>query len=223
VRRERAIEAAPGLLLSGDLTVPLGSYTRGVVAFAHGSGSSRLSPRNRQVARALNESGFATLLFDLLTQREEVDRANVFDIPLLAQRLVAATRWLRRQPETAHMAVGYFGASTGSAAALLAAAELRGGVCAVVSRGGRPDLVQARLGAVTAPVLLIVGGADTAVLELNREAQRRMCCESKLAVIPGASHLFEEPGALEDVARLAIDWFSQHLDGGTSTAGAGEP
>lgn len=218
MRRERVIEAAPGLVLSGDLTLPLGSYARGVVAFAHGSGSSRLSPRNRQVARALNESGFATLLFDLLTQREEVDRANVFDIPLLAQRLVAATRWLRRQPETAHMAVGYFGASTGSAAALLAAAELRGGVCAVVSRGGRPDLAQARLSAVTAPVLLIVGGADTAVLELNREAQQRMGCESKLVVIPGASHLFEEPGALEDVARLAIDWFSQHLAEGASTA-----
>jgi putative phosphoribosyl transferase len=219
--REVAIEVAPGLVLSGDLTVPWGAYARGVVAFAHGSGSSRLSPRNRQVARALNESSFATLLFDLLTPREEVDRANVFDIPLLAQRLVAATRWLRCQPETAHLAVGYFGASTGSAAALLAAAELRAGVCAVVSRGGRPDLAQARLGEVIAPVLLIVGGADTAVLELNREAQQRMRCESELAVVPAASHLFEEPGALEDVARLAIDWFTQHLGESAPTARAG--
>jgi putative phosphoribosyl transferase len=221
VAREVAIEAAPGLALSGDLTVPWGAYGRGVVAFAHGSGSSRLSPRNRQVARALNEAGFATLLFDLLTPREELDRANVFDIPLLAQRLVAATHWLRRQPETAHLAVGYFGASTGSAAALLAAAELRAGVCAVVSRGGRPDLAQPRLGEVVAPVLLIVGGADTAVLELNREAQRQLCCENELAVVPGATHLFEEPGALQRVARLAIDWFTQHLCEGAPAPEAG--
>jgi len=219
--REVSIEVSPGLLLSGELTVPWGAYGRGVVVFAHGSGSSRLSPRNRQVARALNQAGFATLLFDLLTAREEVDRTNVFDIPLLATRLVAATRWLRRQPETAHLAVGYFGASTGSAAALLAAAELRAGVCAVVSRGGRPDLVQARLDEVVAPVLLIVGGADAAVLELNREARRRLCCESKITVIPGASHLFEEPGALEAVARLAVDWFTQYLGESAPTAEAG--
>jgi len=219
VAREVAIEAAPGLVLSGDLTVPWGAHGRGVVAFAHGSGSSRLSPRNRQVAGALNEAGFATLLFDLLIPREEADRANVFDIPLLAQRLVAATHWLRRQPETAHLALGYFGASTGSAAALLAAAELRAGVCAVVSRGGRPDLAQRRLAEVVAPVLLIVGGADTAVLELNREAQRRLRCENELAVVPGATHLFEEPGALEQVARLAIDWFTQHLYEGAPEAG----
>jgi putative phosphoribosyl transferase len=206
-----AIEAAPGIVLSGDLTVPWGAYSRGAVAFAHGSGSSRLSPRNREVAGALNEAGFATLLFDLLTPHEENDRANVFDIPLLAQRLVAATRWLRRQPETARLALGYFGASTGSAAALLAAAELRAGVCAIVSRGGRPDLAQPRLGDVAAPVLLIVGGADTAVLELNREAQRQLRCENELAVVPGATHLFEEPGALDRVARLATDWFTQHL------------
>jgi putative phosphoribosyl transferase len=210
VEREATIEAAPGLVLTGDLTVPWGAW-RGVVAFAHGSGSSRLSPRNRQVARALNESGFATLLFDLLTTREEVDRTNVFDIQLLTQRLLAATSWLRRQPETARLALGYFGASTGSAAALLAAAELRAGVCAVVSRGGRPDLAQPWLGDVVAPVLLIVGGADTAVLELNREAQRHLRCENELAVVPGATHLFEEPGALDRVARLATDWFTQHL------------
>ena len=221
VEREVAIKAAPGIVLSGDLTVPWGAPGRGVVVFAHGSGSSRLSPRNRQVAGALNEAGFATLLFDLLTSREEVDRANVFDIPLLAQRLVAATRWLRRQPETAHLALGYFGASTGSAAALLAAAELRAGVCAVVSRGGRPDLAQPRLAEVVAPVLLIVGGADTAVLELNREAQRQLRCESELAVVPGATHLFEEPGALERVAQLAIDWFTKHLYEGAPAPEAG--
>jgi putative phosphoribosyl transferase len=212
--REVAIELAPQITLKGDLTVPWGAYGRGVVAFAHGSGSSRLSPRNRQVAHALNEAGFATLLFDLLTHREELDRANVFDVALLARRLVAGTRWLRRQPETAHLAVGYFGASTGSAAALLAAAELRAGVCAVVSRGGRPDLARERLGEVMAPVLLIVGGADSKVLELNRQAQRRLRCESELVVVPGASHLFEEPGALERVARLAIDWFTHHLGEG---------
>jgi putative phosphoribosyl transferase len=214
VTREVAIEAAPGIVLSGELTVPWGAYARGVVAFAHGSGSSRLSPRNRQVAGVLNEAGFATLLFDLLTPREELDRANVFDIPLLAQRLVEATHWLRRQPETARLALGYFGASTGSAAALIAAAELRAGVCAVVSRGGRPDLAEPRLGEVVAPVLLIVGGADTAVLDLNRAAQRRLRCVNELAVVPRATHLFEEPGALARVARLAVDWFTQHLGEG---------
>ncbi len=219
VTREVAIEAETGLALSGELTVPWGAHGRGVVAFAHGAGSSRLSPRNRQIARALNEAGFATLLFDLLTAREERDRASVFgldrpdvlELSLLAWRLVAATHWLRRQPETARLALGYFGASTGSAAALLAAAELQAGVCAVVSRGGRPDLAQLRLGEVVAPVLLIVGGADTTVLELNRHAQGRMSCESELAVVPSATHLFEEPGALDRVARLAIDWFTQHL------------
>ncbi|MFI4985491.1 MAG: phosphoribosyltransferase family protein [Solirubrobacterales bacterium] len=221
VEREVAIEAAPGLVLTGDLTVPSGAYGRGVVVFAHGSGSSRLSPRNRQVARALNEAGFATLLFDLLTASEEVDRTNVFDIPLLAQRLVAATRWLRSQPETARLALGYFGASTGSAAALLAAAELSAGVCAVVSRGGRPDLAQPWLGDVVAPVLLIVGGADAAVLELNREALHHLRCENELAVVPGATHLFEEPSALDSVARLAIDWFTQHLYAGAPAPEAG--
>lgn len=221
VAREAAIEAASGIVLSGDLTVPWGAYARGVVAFVHGSGSSRLSPRSRQVAQALNEAGFATLLFDLLTPHEEAERANVFDVLLLAERLVAATHWLRRQPETARLALGYFGASTGSAAALLAAAELQAGVCAVVSRGGRPDLAQPRLNEVLAPVLLIVGGADTTVLELNRQAQRRMSCENELTVVPGATHLFEEPGALDRVARLAIDWFTQHLPEGAPTAEAG--
>jgi putative phosphoribosyl transferase len=204
-------------VLSGDLTVPWGAYARGAVAFVHGSGSSRLSPLNRQVAHALNDAGFATLLFDLLSTHEEADRANVFDVPLLARRLVAATHWLRRQPETARLALGYFGASTGSAAALLAAAELQAGVCAVVSRGGRPDLAQPRLAEVVAPVLLIVDGADTTVLELNRQAQRQLGCENELAVVPGATHLFEEPGALDRVARLAIDWFTQHLHEGAPT------
>jgi putative phosphoribosyl transferase len=209
--REVEIAGAPGVELPGDLTVPGEADARGVIAFAHGSGSSRLSPRNRQVAGALNEAGFATLLFDLLTPDEEIDRANVFDISLLAGRLVAATQWLRRQPETARMALGYFGASTGSAAALVAAAELRSGVSAVVSRGGRPDLAEPRLGEVLAPVLLIVGGADPAVLELNREAQGRLGSENELAVVPGATHLFEEPGALDRVARLATAWFTRHL------------
>jgi putative phosphoribosyl transferase len=219
VTREVAIAVEAGLKVSGELTVPWGAHGRGVVAFAHGAGSSRLSPRNRQIARLLNEAGFATLLFDLLSPGEERDRASVFgshrlDVPelsLLARRLVAATHWLRRQPETARLALGYFGASSGSAVALLAAAELGAGVRAVVSRGGRPDLAQARLGEILAPVLLIVGGADTAVLELNRRAQAHLCCENELAVVPGATHLFEEPGALEHVGRLTIDWFTQHL------------
>jgi putative phosphoribosyl transferase len=210
VAREVAIEVTPGIALAGDLTVPARAEARGVIAFAHGSGSSRMSPRNRQVAGGLNEAGFATLLFDLLTQQEEVDRGNVFDIPLLARRLVAATQWLRRQPETARLALGYFGASTGSAAALIAAAELRAGVSAVVSRGGRPDLA-CNLGAVRAPTLLIVGGADRQVLELNRAAQERLRCPNELAVVPGATHLFEEPGALARVCRLATDWFEAHL------------
>jgi putative phosphoribosyl transferase len=209
--REVVIAGGPEVALSGDLTGPSGSQARGVVAFVHGSGSSRLSPRNRQVARALNEAGFATLLFDLLMPREENEREYVFDIPLLARRLLIATQWLRRQPETASLALGYFGASTGSAAALLAAAELRSGVSAVVSRGGRPDLADPRLGEVVAPVLLIVGGADPAVLELNREAQRRLSSENELAVVPGATHLFEEPGALDQVARLASEWFVKFL------------
>jgi predicted phosphoribosyltransferase/dienelactone hydrolase len=225
VAREVAIEVMPGIAPAGDLTVPAGAQARGVIAFAHGSGSSRLSPRNRQVAGALNEAGFATLLFDLLTPQEEVDRANVFDVPLLARRLVAATQWLRRQPETARLALGYFGASTGSAAALIASAELRAGVSAVVSRGGRPDLAEPRLGEVVAPVLLIVGGADSAVLELNRRAQRLLGGESELAVVAGATHLFEEPGALDRVGGLAIEWFTRHLHNGAPAppAGRGAP
>jgi len=195
--------------IGGDLVVP--DPAHGLVMFAHGSGSSRHSPRNRQVARALNERRLATLLLDLLTVDEELDRANVFDIALLAERLVAATRWAQHEPAVASLPVGYFGASTGAGAALCAAAELGDEVGAVVSRGGRPDLAAGRLAEVRAPVLLIVGGDDEIVLELNREAQRLLRAPSELAVVPGATHLFEEPGALEQVSRLAGDWFEQHL------------
>ena len=179
--------------------------------FAHGSGSSRHSPRNRFVASVLNRAGLGTLLFDLLTPAEEHDRANVFDIPLLARRLVDVTAWLRTQPEGRDAAIGYFGASTGAGAALWAAAEPDADVRAVVSRGGRPDLAAPRLGDVRAPTLLIVGGDDTVVLELNRDAQAQMRCETRLSVVPGASHLFEEPGTLKIAAELARDWFVDHL------------
>ncbi len=206
--RQVAIIAGPGLSLAGELSVP--QPAQGVVAFAHGSGSSRLSPRNRAVAKALNEAGFATLLFDLLTPEEERDRTNVFDIPLLASRLVLASAWLGEQSDVAALALGYFGASTGAAAALTAAAELGDRVSAVISRGGRPDLAR-DLGAVRAPTLLIVGGADREVLALNREAQRQLVCPSEVAVVPGATHLFEEPGALEQVCRLAVGWLDRHL------------
>ena len=205
---ELVIPLARGLSLRGDLIVPAGAS--GIVAFAHGSGSSRLSPRNRAVASALNQAGFATLLFDLLTASEEADRANVFDIPRLASRLVEASEWLAQRADVGHLALGYFGASAGAAAALNAAAELGDRVQAVVSRGGRPDLAR-RLDAVRARTLLIVGGSDEQVLALNRAAQRRLHAPSELAVIPGATHLFGEPGALEQVSRLAIDWFERHL------------
>jgi putative phosphoribosyl transferase len=183
----------------------------GIVVFVHGSGSSRHSPRNRHVAGVLNDAGLGTLLFDLLTPEEEADRANVFDIGLLAGRLAEVTRWLRAQPGAARAALGYFGASTGAAAALRAAAEPGAGIAAVVSRGGRPDLARPRLAAVTAPTLLIVGGRDEVVLDLNRRAQAELRCENRLAVVPGAGHLFEEPGTLQAVAGLARDWFLSHL------------
>ena len=195
--------------LPGDLTLP--PDATGVVAFAHGSGSSRLSPRNRRVAASLVDAGLGTLLFDLLVPGEELDRANVFDIPLLAGRLLAAMRWLREAPGTAALPLGYFGASTGAAAALWAAAEAQDEVGAVVSRGGRPDLAGERLALVGAPTLLIVGGADEVVLELNREAMRRLRCEHELVVVPGATHLFEEPGTLDAMAVEAKRWFVQHL------------
>ena len=200
---------AGSIELAGDLTVPEDASS--IVVFAHGSGSSRHSSRNRHVARVLNEAGHGTLLFDLLTPEEEGDRGNVFDIGLLGGRLAEVTRWLRAQPRTAGAAVGYFGASTGAAAALWAAAEPGAGIAAVVSRGGRPDLAGARLSAVTAPTLFIVGGDDAMVLDLNRQARAALRCPSDLAVIPGATHLFEEPGTLDAAARLARDWFTRHL------------
>ncbi|KUO19283.1 phosphoribosyltransferase [Streptomyces dysideae] len=210
VPEDREVDVQAGaMVLRGQLTVPEGAA--GVVLFAHGSGSSRHSPRNRFVAAGLNRAGLGTLLFDLLTEEEEIDRANVFDTGLLARRLADATGWLRGQPETQGLAVGYFGASTGAAAALWAAAEPGARIAAVVSRGGRPDLAGPRLPAVTAPTLLIVGGHDELVLELNRDAQAQLRCENRLAVVPGATHLFEEPGALEKVTDLARDWFTDHM------------
>lgn len=195
--------------LQGLLGVPDGA--RSIVLFAHGAGSSRLSPRNQYVASVLHEAGFATLLFDLLLEAEEADRANVFDIPLLAGRLVEATRWLESNPDTRGLDVGYFGASTGAAAALVAAARVPDRVSAIVSRGGRPDLAGDALEKVRAPTLLIVGGNDEPVIEMNREAYARLDVTKEISIIPGATHLFEEPGALEEVADLAARWFRRHL------------
>jgi putative phosphoribosyl transferase len=201
------IEIGP-VVVTGHLTVP--EHPSGLVMFAHGSGSSRHSPRNQHVASVLNRSGLATLLFDLLTRQEELSRANVFDIDLLAGRLAAVTAWARSQPELSGLPAGYFGASTGAAAALWAAAADRD-VAAVVSRGGRPDLAGPRLGSVRAPTLLIVGGHDTTVLGLNRQAQAELTCTSELSVVPGATHLFEEPGTLQTAAELARAWFLHHF------------
>jgi putative phosphoribosyl transferase len=202
--------------LPGRLTIPSGAT--GLVVFTHGSGSGRHSPRNQAVARALNDAGLGTLLFDLLSPEEEADRANVFDIPLLARRLGGATAWLRDEEDAGALPIGFFGASTGAGAALWAAAEPDSPVRAIVSRGGRPDLARARLDAVGAPTLLIVGGRDEAVLEMNRDAARHLTCEHRIEVVPGATHLFEEPGALEAVADLATRWFLEHL-AGTSQSG----
>jgi putative phosphoribosyl transferase len=201
--------------LDGQLTVPVGAP--GLVVFAHGSGGSRYSPRNRYVAEALNDAGLGTLLFDLLTVDEEVHRGNVFDIELLGRRLLEVTRWLRTMPSIPHR-IGYFGASTGAAAALYAAADPEADVGAVVSRGGRPDLASPRLALVCAPTLLIVGGYDDVVIQLNRVAQARLRCENRLEIVPGATHLFEESGTLDAVARLASDWFATHLAATTSQA-----
>jgi putative phosphoribosyl transferase len=200
---------AGAVRLAGYLTLPEGAP--GIVVFAHGSGSSRHSPRNRYVASVLTDAGLGTLLFDLLTPDEEADRANVFDIGLLARRLTEVTGWLRAQPRAVNAPIGYFGASTGAAAALWAAAEPGADIAAVVSRGGRPDLARPRLGVVTAPTLLIVGGDDEVVLDLNRRAQAELRCENDLAVVPGATHLFEEPGTLAAAAALARDWLVSHL------------
>ena len=213
-REERLVRVATGrVTLEGNLVVPDGAT--GVVLFAHGSGSGRRSPRNRSVAHELQERGLATLLIDLLTADEEaIDRETAhlrFDIGLLAERLAGATDWLLAQPGTRRLRIGYFGASTGAAAALVAAALRPRSIGAVVSRGGRPDLAGDALPRVAAPTLLIVGGDDLEVLELNREACERLSCEKKLEIVPRASHLFEEPGTLEAVARLAGDWFVRHL------------
>jgi putative phosphoribosyl transferase len=211
--RDEEVEVAAGpVRLGGHLTLP--ENATGVVVFAHGSGSSRHSPRNRYVAALLNEVGLATLLCDLLTVEEELDRANVFDISKLAHRLVDVTAWLRTQTGLAHLPVGYFGASTGAGAALWAAAAPDADIAAVVSRGGRPDLAGPRLAEVVAPTLLIVGGDDVVVLELNRQAQARLRCENRLVVVPGATHLFEEPGTLQSAAEVARDWFTSHLGAG---------
>ncbi len=209
VRDEEVVVQIGAIHLAGHLTIP--EVCSGLVVFAHGSGSSRHSPRNRFVAAVLNSAGLGTLLFDLLTSDEEHDRVAVFDMELLAGRLGAVTQWLETQPEATGLRIGYFGASTGAGAALWAAAEPTSSITAVVSRGGRPDLVGPKLDQVRAPTLLIVGGRDEVVLELNRGAQKRLRCQSQLAVVPGATHLFEEPGALEEVSRLAGDWFLSHL------------
>jgi dienelactone hydrolase len=204
---------AGSVTLEGEWCVPAGAV--GIVLFAHGSGSSRHSPRNQAVARALQESGTGTLLFDLLTREEEAEDARDghlrFDIGLLARRLVAATKWVARQPEGEHLGLGFFGSSTGGAAALVAAAELGSVIDAVVSRGGRPDLAGDALAQVDASTLLIVGERDDVVLQLNEEAFEQLHCKKKLAVVSRATHLFEEPGALEEVARLAAAWFRRHL------------
>ncbi len=201
-------------VLSGNLTIPENAIA--LVLFAHGSGSSRHSPRNQFVARTLNGAGLGTLLFDLLTPEEEAldiyTREHRFNISLLAERLVHATKWTRQQEETRDLHIGYFGSSTGGAAALVAAAEIPQDIRAVVSRGGRPDLAGDALPRVQALTLLIVGGSDDVVIELNEMARDQMRCEVKLEIIPGATHLFEEPGALEQVAKLASDWFSLHLN-----------
>jgi putative phosphoribosyl transferase len=216
VSHERTVRVAVGSReLEGQLAMPPGAG--GVVLFAYGSGSSRHSPRNQFVARTLNRASLGTLLFDLLTPEEEAldinTREHRFNIGLLAERLVHATKWARQQKETRDLSIGYFGSSTGGAAALVAAAELPEEAGAVISRGGRPDLAGVALPSVKAPTLLIVGGNDDIVIELNEMARDQMRCEVKLEIIPGATHLFEEPGALEQVAKLASDWFVKHLAG----------
>ncbi len=207
--------AAGGVILEGDLTLP--DPVQGLILFAHGSGSSRHSPRNRAVARFLRSAGQGTLLFDLLTAAEENEdriRGHLrFDIPFLAERLVTVTDWLPNVPVARKLPLGYFGASTGAAAALLAAAARPDIVRAIVSRGGRPDLADPVLTRVKAPTLLIVGGHDYEVIRMNQEALEKLPVEKKLVIVPGATHLFEEPGTLEQVARLAAGWFQQHLSG----------
>ena len=200
---------ADSVLLEGALAIP--EHAQGLVVFAHGSGSSRLSPRNDVVAQALRQAGIGTLLMDLLTEQEDAVYETRFNIDLLTDRLLLATHWLQEQPGTQHLAIGYFGASTGAAAALKAAASLGASIGAVVSRGGRPDLAEEALMHVQSPTLLIVGGNDKAVLHLNREAFARLPGEKELVIVPRATHLFEEPGALEEVAQEATQWFKHYL------------
>lgn len=197
------------LTLEGDLEIP--SNPKGIIIFVHGSGSSRHSPRNKSVAAHLNKQGFATLLFDLLTADEEIERSKVFDINLLTRRLLDATKWVKANKAIARIPVGYFGASTGAAAALVAASLLGTDISAVVSRGGRVDMAGGALERVHAPTLMIVGQRDEVVLDLNNQAQRDLACESELVTIAEATHLFEEPGALEKVAHLATEWFLRYL------------
>jgi len=206
--RQREITIPP-LGLSGTLNVP--DAARALVVFAHGSGSSRLSPRNRAVAHGLNDRGIATLLFDLLTEEEEANRQNVFDIPLLAERLAQVVEWVDRDASLARLPLGFFGASTGAAAALVAAAQLKERIGAIVSRGGRPDLAGAFLTQVTSPTLLIVGGNDFGVIELNEEALQKLRGPKAIEIVPNATHLFPEPGALEKVIDYAGDWFEAYL------------
>jgi len=207
--RELAKIPADGVTLEGMLVLP--EHARGVVLFAHGSGSSRLSPRNNFVAQNLQDAGFGTLLTDLLTKEEDATYENRFNMDLLTWRLERATQWVTEQPRCASLAVGYFGASTGAAAALNAAATLGSSIGAVVSRGGRPDLAMEALPSVQSPTLLIVGSLDDVVIELNRQAYAKLKIEKHLAIVKGATHLFEEPGTLQEVARLAAAWFKRHL------------
>ncbi len=207
---EREVEiATDAVTLPGILGIP--AHPKGIVLFAHGSGSGRFSPRNQYVAHVLQAEGFATLLPDLLTEREAENRAFVFDIPLLARRLNAITNWIRTQPETRNLPIAYFGASTGAGAALVAAAQEGPTISAVISRGGRPDLADGALAHVTAPTLLIVGGYDQPVIALNEQAYDQIQAPKKLVIVPRATHLFEEPGALEEVARLATEWCDLYL------------
>ncbi|MDJ0620039.1 MAG: dienelactone hydrolase family protein [Calothrix sp. MO_192.B10] len=214
IQEKLVVIATESVRLEGNLVVP--PTAQGIVLFAHGSGSSRQSPRNRSVAKVLQRAGLATLLFDLLTSEEEkIDlrtRHLRFDIGLLASRLIGATNWLAQYPDTHNLKVGYFGASTGAAAALIAAADEPQKVSAVVSRGGRPDLAGSALSRVQAPTLLIVGGYDFPVIEMNQEAMAQLRSEKQLQIVPKATHLFEEPGALEAVAQLATQWFQKYLD-----------
>jgi len=215
-RRHEVAIPVDGVSLEGELVVP--DAARGVVVFAHGSGSGRKSPRNAFVAERLHRRGLATLLLDLLTEEEDLVRKNRFDVDLLAARLEAATHWIANRRDVGALPVGYFGASTGAACALRAAARLEHRIGAVVSRGGRPDLADDALDHVHAPTLLVVGGADEVVVELNRSALERLACEKRMEIVPGATHLFEEPGALERVAELAASWFESHLAHGAPRA-----